>query len=231
MSAGPKSKGSRADHDFFDFNRSQHERAAESVTIEQLRDLFEALDRADEQFGAINGDDRTPTLEALKAVVEFLAQSPMNENGRFSRPFELLISELRNRPAAKGSILPAEGSGSRAVNGRASTHHVKAAAAFATEFLRAHAKMGVAEAAGEITNVLSARNFSFGKHRSDKAAAIKAWRRDYPRDRDNSRAALIFRTYCKTPPVTVSGDAARDRAAVIRWLGGLLGRAGYGSVL
>ncbi len=241
MSPKQKRTSSRVDHDFFDFNDTLHERAAAAVTTDQLRALFEALDRADERFG-VSGDERTPTLEALKAIEEFLVRSPFNENGRFSRPFELLIAELKNRPAPKAAILPRVGAGSGAVNGRDSTHYVKAAAAFTAEFLHAHGKFEVNDAAAEVARLLVSRGFRYGGRRNDKAAAVKAWRRDFPRDRENrpglkrpppltSRAALIFRDYLKAPPVAVTGDTEVDRTAVITWLEALLGRKGYGPVL
>jgi hypothetical protein len=234
LSRAPRQR-SRADHEFFDFNDPLHTRAANRVTPEQLTHLFEQLDRADERFPA---DARAATLSALKAVAEFLTASPLNGNGRFSRPFELLITELRKRPRSEVErILPTTGGGSGGINARESDLHAKAAAAYTVEFLHAITGASIDRAAAETAAELTARRFRFAGQRSDKALTVKSWRRDFTRDnirnkdgsiREPSPAALVYRGYLANSPVAPTGDKRKDRAAILAWLVTLVGRAGYG---
>jgi hypothetical protein len=226
---------SRTEHPFFDFNDPLHDRAAKGVTPEALSRLFKRLDHADENFGETGRTQRAAALAALEAVVEFLATTAFNTNGRFSRPLELLYAELKNRPDGNKRILPAAGGGSGGINSRSSDQHVKGAAAFAVEFMHSHAGYTVEAAAGDIANALHARGFHFAARRDDKGQSITAWRRDYQRPhRGGSKvpsAAKIYKGLCTTPPVKITGDAATDAAAIREWLGALLGRAGYGAVI
>ena len=190
------------------------------------------LDRADEQFKAHDAkSQRNATLVALHAVVEFLCTSAFNGRaGRFSRPLALLWAELKDKSLGDGNrILPPDGSGSAGINGRISDHHVKAAAAFAVEFLRQHGGMTVDAAAGNVARILEAHQFAFGARRGDKPASVKAWRYDFRRAREDGPAARTYRKFVAEPPVALTGNAGTDGAAIVAWLDVEVRGAGYGS--
>lgn len=225
--------------DFFDFSRHPkptHELAAQAVTREQLSCLFEQLDRADEMFA---DDNRQAVLAAVGAVVSFLTSTPHGDTGRFSRPLELLIAELRDRKSlAKDRIVPPSGSGAGGIFSGRNKHYVKAAAAYAVEFMNAETAASIPEASKVIADVLAESSFRFGAKRSDKWKAIQAWRKEYQRQRSTTtdhagieRAANFYRKLVANPPVKTVRNAENDRAAILHWLKALVARAGNGSVV
>jgi hypothetical protein len=213
----PRQK-SRADQDFYDFNTPCRELAAKAVTQEQLETLFDALDRADEQFP---GDPGKATKKALHAVIKFVCASPLNSNGRFSRPLELLYAQ------GGRALIWEKGSGG--VNVRKPEHHIRAAAAFVVSQLVASG-LTREVAAARVAPVLAAARFPFGKRRANPANTILAWRRDYARKTDNSAAGRAYKEYAKNPPVVFDGDTKTRERAALKWLSALLGRASYGDV-
>jgi hypothetical protein len=213
---------------FVDFNSAPSPTvlAAAASTHETLVALFDKLARADDALSLNPDTPRAPVLDALRAVIEFAAANPNNVNGRFTRPLELLwveVSAAGHAPAR--SILPTVGGGSGGVNRRRVAHHVKASAAFAVEQLH-QSGLTVAAAAGEVAGVLIDYGFPFGANRADSAAAVKAWRRDYPRAA--SPAAKHYRDLAAAPPLALSGTSEAYREAVLARLRDQLERAGYG---
>lgn len=239
MTAPKKGARSRAiEPHAFDFNTSPQPaaiHAASAVTVADLHTLFESLDRADEKFAPSGTAQRAAALDALAAVVQFLAASPFNSNGRFSRPLELLYTELRDRPISRGArILPDTGGGAGGVDSRPSDDHVRAAAGFALEFLHKQTRIPLALAAGGVADMLAAHGFAFGDRRSDKGAAVIAWRRDYSRCANGKntpalRGGAIFHGFRASAPFVTTGDAEADRDAALGWLAALVTRAGYGA--
>jgi hypothetical protein len=209
----------------FDFNDKPlpvNVHAVKAVSEEALMRLFGRLEVANAHR------PRTAALNALRAVVEFLASVPINGNGRFSRPLERLLSAVNSRPLstaddASGKILPSPGTGSGGVR-REEGNRIRAAAAFTAGLLHA-AGMTLDGAAAEVASILEAQGFPFGANRRDKTKAVKAWRRDYANG--TSKAALSYRALFITPPVPMTGDAGAARAAVLTWLYGELERVGY----
>lgn len=219
-----------AKHDapyFFDFNDNPlpaNVHAAKAVSEQALTQLFARLEAANEH------GPRRAALDALRAVVEFVASVPINGSGRFSRPLARLLSAVNSRPLSKadeeaGEILPAVGTGSGGVR-REEGNRIKAAAAFTAALLHA-AGATLDDAAAEVASILETRGFPFGANRGNKAEAVKAWRRDYANG--TSQAALSYRALFEAPPVPMTGDAGAARAAVLTWLYVALAGAGYES--
>ena len=204
------------------------ERAAQAVTQEQLAELLEGLERADDHF---TDDNRAGALDALAAITRFLQSSPFNGAGRFSRPFEVLMAELKNRPnTQRNRILPSDGSGASGMDGRLTDHHVQAIAALAVELLHTQCGRTVDAASEEIAAALEQRGFPFGERRELKWEAVKDWRRDFPR-RSTSYAARAYRYYASLGPALVCEDGKPDAAAIHNWFAALVGRAGYGPTI
>ena len=227
----PKSKpaASRADPPMYDFNRTEHEKAAAAVTQDQLETLFVKLDRADELFDRERETPRKAAIAALSAVIDLLFSNPTNRNGRFSRPIELLVTELGSRePALAGQILPRPPAGQSAATKDAPRHHAIGAAVFAAELLF---KTGLSldEACAATAKQLAESGFKFARRRTSGAGAVKAWRRDI--NRKNNAPAAAYRFYVANTPQQSTGNVQGDRDAIIAWLKALLARAGYGPVV
>ncbi len=229
------------DRDYFNFNRPEdapvYLRAAKGVTPETLANLFKQLEQANEEFAPTPAGQRQGALIALGAVARFLAASGLNGNGRFSRPLELLYTELRKRPLSRGiRILPDDGGGEGGFRSAMSDDFVIAAAAFTLEVLCAKRHSRFTPAARSIAEILDAHGFPFGERRTDKGDAIKAWRRDYllplkraGRTKTPHRISTILREYRASPPFPISGNAQTDRSTALEWLSGLVARARYGA--
>lgn len=183
--------------------------AAQAVTPAQLKQLFAKLEEADSTFAA---DARKGTLAALEAVICFLTANPWGPGGKFSRPLELLVTELRPRPLPEDGhrILPSTGGGAGGVNSRPSDAHVKAAAACALQWLHSYAGLLVKSAAADIAGLLEQHGFSFGSRRADRGGAIRAWRRDYLNPKSRSSLAVYAQAYINAPPHNLIHEAARD---------------------
>ena len=213
----------------FNFNLSGRfafaEAAAEEVTREQLIALFEKLNAADEQFPE---NASASVIAASRAVADFLCAQPQNRNGYYSRPFELLVAELRGRtPANKRRIFPAYGSGSGGVNASLRDHYIKAAAAFAVEFLHMRTGLPAKAAENEIAEALTAHGFPFSAKRAP-AIVVKVWLRECRKSGNKSKVAQYFHAYRANPPIPFTGKRDKDRAAIRRWFSKLVARAGYG---
>jgi hypothetical protein len=164
-------------------------------------------------------------------VVEFLCASPLNgRSGRFSRPLALLWAELKDKPLGDGNrILPGDGSGAAGIHGRVSDQHVKAAAAFALEFLRQHGGLSIDAAAQEVARILVTHDFPIGTRGGASSEAVKWLRWDARRRTSNGPAAKTYRKLVTAPPIALTGVPVTDRAAILAWFDAEVRGAGYGS--
>lgn len=232
-----KPKVSRADAgkpgfpNYFNFAEPAALFAPSHITKEQLRALFDALDRADESY---NENARTGALGALSAIDQFLQTVVGNRTGRFSRPLALLHDELRACRPSKNSkrILP-EGLGAAGAPARRrSDDDVKAASAVTLDLLHTRAGQTVNAAAKTVAMLLASEGFRFGKNRdaAERQYAVVAWRKDYLKGvLSKSHIAIRAKQLNQSHALKFGEDVARNRAAILSWFRELLARAGYGA--
>jgi hypothetical protein len=218
---------------FFDLNYvgddpSPANVAAARSSRDALAALFKKLEHADDMLTLDRSNPRAAALAALGAVIEFTARAAHVDEGRFSRPLELLRDELASLPTAEpGDVLPPiKGWSER----RRVDRTVQAHAAYALWLLCGRIgerALGEADAAAAVAAVLEARGFPFGGRRDDKAAAVIAWGK-----LAMAQAAVdeLNRLAAADIPFSYDRDALAQRRAVIRWLEGVLDRLGYEAV-
>src|SRR6476660_2302575 len=103
---GPKAAEPAYNFDFNDEDLSAVH-AAQAVSDEDMARLFEGLRAANAQWNSPSRGPQSAAIEALNAVAQFLGANALNVGGKFSRPIDLLLTELRAAPAPdKRNILP-----------------------------------------------------------------------------------------------------------------------------
>lgn len=132
-------------------------------------EFLQELDRAATLLYGSNKERSDANQVALKAVVALLDATGQNETRRFSKIFELLADNLKNRMPARSHI-GGQGGGAGGVDRDSRSHNVKAATAYLIEFLSSlpGEKRKVRQRCWSAADVLTQREFQF----SGKNAAI-----------------------------------------------------------
>lgn len=211
-------------------------RAADTVTLEDVRRLFEQLHAANALWTDPTRGPRGATLASLEAVLTFLHSNGENVGGSFSRPLDLLLTELRTAPAADpGNILPPWERGQTTErNRRKVVNYLKAAAAYAADRLNARG-VKLEAACADVATVLLAHRFPVTeKQRQDGKLAgyIERCRARYARGEDE--AAKFFQSFHTSPPVALTHfdprahtDVATSDTELLQWLARELAHGGY----
>jgi hypothetical protein len=199
-----KPEASKSDYNF-DFNADIPpiaSRAAEAVAQADVLELFERLHEANRKFKDGPSD---AAIAALHAVMAFLGSNPFNSSGEFSRPLDLLTTELRwalsrGRPPLPGNILPQfENKQTSKTARRKAVNYIKMAAAYAAHWLYEN-KTQLGTAYDKVYTTLKEHQFPVATDRdeTDEATTIKRWREEGMR---GSKRSHFFERLCESPPV------------------------------
>jgi hypothetical protein len=219
----PAKSGNKFDFDFNTVEPPIASLAADTVTDADILKLFEQLHAANRAF---HHTPRPATLASLEAISEFLAQTGLNKRGAFSRPLDLLITELRMAAdPLPGNILPGWDSKQKPQAARRrAVNYIKAATTYAARSLHVHDGK-LLSACDDVCDVLSAHGFSLGSARKpgEQAWTIKRWCETY--SRNDNESSRFFQQFLANPPM----PADASRARILHWLAQELEHLGYQS--